>query len=202
MTRRGDRAMSLVDGLAGRFHRWNRARKVEWLHRFVQQHQIRTVVLVGVGTSRADWENLVERSLVGWVDQVTWTGLDRDAAAPYVVADALALPFRDDAVDLVFSNAVIEHVGGCEAQRRFLAEHRRVGRSWVATTPNRWFPVESHTRVLLRHWSARWRRSRAEFTRLLSRRELADLTGGAIAGSPVAPTFIAWEPPSTSPGRR
>ena len=67
-------------------------------------------------------------------------------------ADALELPFEDGSFDIVFSNAVIEHVGGEEEQRRFVAEALRVGRRAFITTPNRWFPVEVHTRLPLVHW--------------------------------------------------
>ena len=73
------------------------------------------------------------------------------------------------------------------------AEHSRVGRRWVITTPNRWFPVESHTRVVFRHYSPSWRAQRREFTRLLSKKEFVELVGGPIGGdvvgSPVSPTF-------------
>lgn len=55
-----------------------------------------------------------------------------------------ALPFADKSFDIVFSNAVIEHVLGEGMQERFAAEVMRVGRSWFVTTPNYWFPFESH----------------------------------------------------------
>ncbi|MGL6280222.1 MAG: class I SAM-dependent methyltransferase [Gaiella sp.] len=70
----------------------------------------------------------------------------------YVQGDALALPFPDGAFDVVFSNAVIEHVGGRALQEQFVREALRVGRSVFITTPNRWFPVEVHTRLPLVHW--------------------------------------------------
>jgi SAM-dependent methyltransferase len=69
-----------------------------------------------------------------------------------VQGDALALPFEDDEFDIAFSNAVIEHVGGPEEQRRFVDEALRVSRRAFVTTPNRWFPVEVHTRLPLVHW--------------------------------------------------
>ena len=72
--------------------------------------------------------------------------------AHYVQGDALELPFEDGSFDIVFSNAVIEHVGGEEQQRRFVAEALRVGRRAFITTPNRWFPVEVHTRLPVVHW--------------------------------------------------
>ena len=64
-----------------------------------------------------------------------------------VQADALALPFAAGAVDAIYSNAVIEHVGSWPAQRQFAAEARRVGRSYFITTPNKYFPIELHYHV-------------------------------------------------------
>ena len=47
---------------------------------------------------------------------------------------------------------MIEHVGGAERQRAFVSEALRVGRRVFLTTPNRWFPIELHTRLPLVHW--------------------------------------------------
>ncbi len=62
------------------------------------------------------------------------------------------LPFRDAEFDIVFSNAVLEHVGSRRAQAAFARELCRVGRSFFITTPNRWFPVEHHTGLPLLHY--------------------------------------------------
>jgi hypothetical protein len=87
-------------------------------------------------------------------------------------------------------------VGGEAEQDRFVAEHVRVGTHWIITTPNRWFPVESHTRTVLRHWSPAWRATRAEFTRLLSLAELRAMLppGTTTLGSPASATFMALSP--------
>jgi 2-polyprenyl-3-methyl-5-hydroxy-6-metoxy-1,4-benzoquinol methylase len=61
-------------------------------------------------------------------------------------------PFKDNAFDFVFSNAVIEHVGDDDAQLHFLNEMVRVGKQVFFTTPNKYFPVEPHTNSLLMHW--------------------------------------------------
>jgi hypothetical protein len=62
----------------------------------------------------------------------------------YVVFDGCSLPFPDKAFDIVFSNAVIEHILGPGRQRQFAEEVMRVGKSWFVTTPNYWYPFESH----------------------------------------------------------
>jgi SAM-dependent methyltransferase len=61
-------------------------------------------------------------------------------------------PFPENSFDVVFCNAVVEHVGSREVQRRFLADVFRIGKSAFVTTPNRWFPVEVHTVLPFLHW--------------------------------------------------
>lgn len=97
--------------------------------------------------------------LYPWPEQVTALGLHegerlraRYPRVTYVQGDALELPFEDNAFDVIFSNAVIEHVGGRDEQRRFVSEGLRVARRAFITTPNRWFPIEVHTRLPLVHW--------------------------------------------------
>ena len=72
--------------------------------------------------------------------------------ARWVAGDGCALPFRDGAFDVVFSNSVIEHVGDLNRQRRFAAEVRRVGLAYWVQTPYRCFPVEQHLLTPLLHW--------------------------------------------------
>lgn len=68
------------------------------------------------------------------------------------VGDARCLPWPDKHFDVVWSNAVIEHVGGPEDQRRMAREIMRVGKQWFVTTPNRWYPFEFHLRLPLVTW--------------------------------------------------
>jgi exopolysaccharide production protein ExoY len=77
-----------------------------------------------------------------------------------VQGDGCHLPFRDDAFDLVFSNAVIEHVGDRARQAQFVRECLRVARRGVfLAAPNRWFPYDTHVALPLIHWLPRvvWR---------------------------------------------
>jgi hypothetical protein len=101
-----------------------------------------------------------------------------------VTASGTDLPFEDDEFDVAFSNAVIEHVGGREEQRRFVAELCRVAPQVFLSTPNRRFPVETHTLVPFVHWLPRraadramraLRRKNWDQVELLSKRELLTL---------------------------
>ena len=84
------------------------------------------------------------------------------SASSWVAGDGRALPFRDGAFDVVFSNSVIEHVGDSESQARFAGEAMRVGRRFWVQTPNRWFPLEQHLFMPLVHWLPRsWQRELA-----------------------------------------
>jgi ubiquinone/menaquinone biosynthesis C-methylase UbiE len=124
-----------------------------------------------------------------------------------LLGDACRLDFPDKSFDLVYSNAVIEHVGGWTDQQAMAREVMRVGRSWFITTPNRWFPFEFHTRLPFVSWlpaggmrrvarlcayshTARRYRSGIETRiRLLTGRELRKL----FPGSRVIPVRItAW----------
>jgi len=94
-----------------------------------------------------------------WRSRITALGLHdgrgfraRYPEIRYVRGDACALPFEDGEFDIVYSNAVIEHVGDRERQRLLVSEAIRVGRRAFITTPNRRFPVEVHTRLPFVHW--------------------------------------------------
>lgn len=60
--------------------------------------------------------------------------------------DACALPERISKrrYDLVFSNSVIEHVGGHERRLRFAEAVRTLADAYWVQTPYRYFPVEPH----------------------------------------------------------
>jgi SAM-dependent methyltransferase len=69
-----------------------------------------------------------------------------------IVADARKLPWPDKYFDIVYSNAVIEHVGTFEDQKQMASEVMRVGWRWFVTTPNRWYPFEFHLRLPFVTW--------------------------------------------------
>jgi len=73
-------------------------------------------------------------------------GYDFPDWASIEAGDACALPehIRSSHYDLVFSNSVIEHVGGHERRLRFAENVRALGTCYWVQTPYRYFPVEPH----------------------------------------------------------
>ena len=80
------------------------------------------------------------------------TFIKRYPSVKVVTYDGGIFPFGDNEFDLCWCNAVIEHVGGIDKQREFLKEIKRVAKHAFVTTPNRFFPVELHTKVFLLHF--------------------------------------------------
>jgi hypothetical protein len=66
---------------------------------------------------------------------------------------ALDMPFENNTFEMVFSSAVIEHVGSNQNQSKFISECFRIASKYVfITTPNRYYPIELHTAIPLIHW--------------------------------------------------
>lgn len=92
---------------------------------------------------------------------------------PVVLAEDGTLPFPDGFFDIVHCSSVIEHVSIPKAevwsvksgkqfrlladanQRRFAAEVIRVCEKYWVQTPNKWFPVESHSWLPFIGWLPR-----------------------------------------------
>ena len=142
-----------------------------------------------------------------WPERITALGLQdgvgfrsRYPHIAYVQGDACALPFADGEFDIVFSNAVIEHVGDRARQRLFVLEALRVGRRVFLTTPNRRFPIEVHTRLPVVHWlpdrvsHSVYRLAGKSFAtdiRLLSKRSLEALFPGRVRIFNLGLTLVA-----------
>lgn len=148
--------------LASRVSMRSRERKLELFRELLRPGPQTTVLDVGVTDAPfgdGSTDNFFE-ALYPWPERITAVGnteLARFAAAfPHVHvvrADGRSLPFPDDAFDVGFSNAAIEHVGGgVEGQRRFVHELCRVSRRVFVTTPNLFFPLEVHTLLPFAHW--------------------------------------------------
>ena len=160
-------------GVADTLSRRSRRRKLELFLETFQPGPGTTVLDIGAadaGYGEPDdfaTYNFLEE-FYPWPEQITAVGLgagavfqERYPGTRYVEADGCSLPFADREFDLYFSNAVIEHLGSRERQVAFVSEALRVARGVFLTTPNRWFPLELHTRLPLVHWLPKPASSRA-----------------------------------------
>ncbi len=119
--------------------------------------------------------------------------------------DGQIFPFDDQSFDVVWSNAVIEHVGDFDRQVLFVKEMARVGKRIFFSTPNRAFPIELHTRLPFVHWLPktacdRWLRrlgkgfAAGDYMHLLTRRALHRLmrAAGVSHYRIVANRLLGW----------
>lgn len=119
-----------------------------------------TVLDVGVTADTVNAESNFFEAMYPHKDKITAAGIS-DASflekkypgLRFMRVDGRHLPFGTASYDYIFSNAVIEHVGGEADQTAFLKELTRVARKGVfVSTPNRWFPIETHHSLFLVHW--------------------------------------------------
>jgi len=145
-----------------------RARAHRWRHfaeRFPSISQMRVIDLGGTPQS---WRLAPVMPMTLTIVNLSPVTAD-EPEIDVVQADACELPatLRRERFDLVFSNSLIEHVGG-HPQRLRLAEtiHALADRHWVQT-PYRYFPVEPHWLFPAMQWlpyearvqvSLRWNR--------------------------------------------
>ncbi len=150
--------MSLLT-VARRAHDWNRQRKWELFSERCLQDDDQTVLDVGFAAAALSdgYENTLEQAIT---DLSRVTGLSLDPIPeinPYpgmtmIQYSGGIFPFGNDEFDVCWSNAVLEHVGTDEKKIEFLSEIHRVAKSSFVTTPNRWFPIELHSRIPVLHY--------------------------------------------------
>jgi hypothetical protein len=122
-----------------------RGRRWEWFR--AEFPGIESMSVIDLGGTAEAWLRAPVRP--GSVHVVNIEPQPAESAATWVrtdQADACNLPdhIRQGSYDLVFSNSVIEHVGGHAQRMRFAESVHKLGdRHWVQT-PYRYFPVEPH----------------------------------------------------------
>lgn len=144
--------------LAYKISRFNRERKWKIFNKLFKASSKATILDVGFTDDEyATTDNFFEKHYP-YPQNITALGIEepikfakRYPLVKVVKYDGERFPFVDKTFDLCWSNAVIEHVGDRKKQLYFLKEIRRVANSTFMTTPNKFFPVEVHTRIPLLH---------------------------------------------------
>jgi hypothetical protein len=116
--------------------------------------------LIDVGVTDTEWRsgNFIEANYP-WPSQITAVSIDpvptfqrHHPDVNVVIADGKNLPFPYHSFEIGFSNAVIEHVGSRDEQRKLVAEMLRTCQRVFIATPNARFPVDPHTLLPFAHW--------------------------------------------------
>jgi hypothetical protein len=100
-----------------------------WIEAPVRPREVVLLNIPWMARSQQEW---LDETGPGWIRAVGGDACDPPAE------------LSNDNFDLVFSNSVIEHVGGHQRRAAFAAAvHRLAPHHWVQT-PNRYFPIEPH----------------------------------------------------------
>ncbi|MGW0504237.1 methyltransferase domain-containing protein [Micromonospora sp. NPDC003241] len=121
-----------------------RQRRAEWLVRTFPR--LSEMHVIDLGGRLGTWTRAAVRPARVHVVNLERPAVDVPEWAEVDQADACDLPahITGRRYDLVFSNSVLEHVGGHERRLRFAeAVHTLAERHWVQT-PYRYFPIEPH----------------------------------------------------------
>ena len=143
-----------------RISRWARTQVYQRFMEIMQPSPMTTVLDLGVSLDGKSVEANMLEQLYPYKHNIVCAGLpgspaslDRYPDIKFVTIEPhKPLPFRDAEFDVVYSNAVVEHVGARSDQARFINEAARVGRRLFIVVPNRLFPVEHHTGLPLVHY--------------------------------------------------
>jgi SAM-dependent methyltransferase len=149
----------ITDKIAFKFSGVNRAKKFELFKKQVKPTKKNTILDVGFDDEEYSETNNYLEKHYPWPEKITALSDQKPVKFkqryPHVKAltyDGTTFPFTNKKFDIGWSNAVIEHVGDYDSQLLFLKEITRTCHEVFLSTPNRWFPIEVHTRIPLLHY--------------------------------------------------
>jgi len=135
----------------------NRSKKFDIALKLIKDND--TIIDIGVDPSINGITNYFEK----WFklpNNLTCLGIHADFAKfkqefpnfKLIEFNGFDFPSFEKKFDFAFSNAVIEHVGDYNKQKKWLSEIRKICNTLMITTPNRWLPFETHSMTFFFHW--------------------------------------------------
>lgn len=151
--------MAFIENIARKISANNRKRKYRYFLELLKPLPQDTILDVGFSDKEySNTDNYLEKNY-NYKNKITALGIDEPKEFLVKYPDVQALkyvgkifPFKDKEFDIGWSNAVIEHVGNYSDQLLFIKELNRTCKKVFFTTPNKYFPIEIHTRVPLLHY--------------------------------------------------
>jgi SAM-dependent methyltransferase len=155
----GGVVMKIFTQIAEAISRSSRAKKHTQFMQIFKPRQSDTVLDVGYinEVQPSKYRNYLEKNYP-WTSSITALGIEEYGenqvypGLKVIRYDGKIFPFENKSFDIGFSNAVIEHVGTKERQLLFIQELCRTCKKVYLTTPNRYFPIETHIRWPFIHW--------------------------------------------------
>lgn len=183
--------MRLIEKMKWWASGFNRRRKIKYIMRNVSDDE--TIIDVGVSPVSAiptDHTNYINEYFLGLGRPIAALGLASEDFSFFRhyytnctlhLFDGRNFPNFEKKYDIALCNAVIEHVGTREEQLQWLIGLRSICNRLIITTPNRYFPVESHTNTVLKHiFSSKYKeRLLSSNINLFSLREFMNLLSAA-----------------------
>ena len=133
---------------------------IKIINREIEKETIHDVLDIG-STSEKDNEssNIIVKSIKNIKNFKCISDQDIDSDFFYkklkksITEDLSEKEIEEFSSDLVISSATIEHVGGFLNQRKMLENIIKLSKKkFIVTTPNRFHPLEFHTKIPLIHW--------------------------------------------------
>ncbi len=142
--------------------RRSREFKLKIIREIISKSKAKSILDIGVGVEWQGAQNTLHEAFSqGTIDiaQLVACGIEdlgelrtKYNKSRFVYGNGFALPFATNSFDIAYSNAVIEHVFPIDKRKHFIREMLRVARGVFITTPNKWFPIEVHSRLPFVHW--------------------------------------------------
>jgi ubiquinone/menaquinone biosynthesis C-methylase UbiE len=118
-----------------------------------------TIIDVGTSPMLEKYENII-LSQYKWKDNITCLSnqncnilKQQYKNTQFLKGDAKKMRFKNNKFDIVHCSATIEHLGSSRNQLKGLKEMYRISKKYLfITTPNRFFPIEVHTKLPFLHF--------------------------------------------------